>query len=83
MFPQELQEAKSRVSRLESAQKEMKLLRQQSEGTELANKQIRVCMALVCVRVCVCACVCVCVCMCVCVHVCVCVCVCACMCVCV
>ena len=57
-FPQELQEAKSRVSRLESAQKEMKHLMQQSEDTELANKQIRVCMALsVCVCVCVCACV--------------------------
>lgn len=40
--PQELQEAKSRVSRLETTQEEMKLLRQQSEDTELANKQIRV-----------------------------------------
>lgn len=40
--PQELQEAKSRVGRLETTQEEMKLLRQQSEDTELANKQIRV-----------------------------------------
>ena len=41
-LPQELQEAKSRVSRLESSQEEMKLLRQQSEDTELSKKQIRV-----------------------------------------
>ena len=41
------------MSRLESAQEEMKLLRHQSEDTELAKKQIRVCLCGgVCVRGC-------------------------------